>query len=62
MARKVKLINYHSSTATTTPAADIEYGEISVLHKDEATAKHQIKVANDKVASFISEAAIKTIE
>lgn len=62
MARKVKLINYHSSTATTTPAADIEYGEISVLHKDEATAKLQIKVANDKVASFISEAAIKTIE
>lgn len=62
MARKVKLINYHSSTATTTPAADIEYGEISVLHKDEATAKLQIKVANDKVASFISESAIKTIE
>ena len=62
MARKVKLINYHSSTATTTPAAAIEYGEISVLHKDEATAKLQIKVANDKVASFISEAAIKTIE
>lgn len=62
MARKVKLINYHSSTATTTPAADIEYGEISVLHKDEATAKLQIKVANDKVASFISEAAIETIE
>lgn len=61
MARKVKLINYHSSTATTTPAADIEYGEISVLHKDETTAKLQIKVANDKVASFISEDAIIAI-
>lgn len=62
MARKVKLINYHSSTAATTPAAAIEYGEISVLHKNETDAKLQIKVADDKVASFISESAIKSIE
>jgi len=59
MARNnVRLINYHSSTATTTPIDDIQYGEIAVLHKNTKDAKLQIKVSDTEVASFVTDSAI----
>lgn len=64
MARNnnVRLINYHSATASTATAADLELGEIAVLHKSKSDAKLQVKIDDSNLASFISEDAINTIK
>ena len=64
MARnnKVRLINYHSATASSATAADLSLGEIAVLHKSKSEAKLQVKIDDSNLASFISEDAINTIK
>lgn len=64
MARnnKVRLINYHSATASTATAADLSLGEIAVLHKSKPEAKLQVKIDDSNLASFISEDAINSIK
>ena len=64
MARnnKVRLINYHSATASSATAADLSLGEIAVLHKSKSEAKLQVKIDNSNLASFISEDAINAIK
>lgn len=64
MARnnKVRLINYHSATASTATAADLSFGEIAVLHKSKPDAKLQVKIDDSNLASFISEDAINAIK
>lgn len=64
MARnnKVRLINYHSATASTATAADLSLGEIAVLHKSKSEAKLQVKIDDSNLASFISEDAINSIK
>lgn len=64
MARnnKVRLINYHSATASTATAADLSFGEIAVLHKSKSDAKLQVKIDDSNLASFISENAINSIK
>ena len=64
MARNnnVRLINYHSATASTATAADLSLGEIAVLHKSKSDAKLQVKIDDSNLASFISEDAINSIK
>ena len=64
MARnnKVRLINYHSATASSATAADLSLGEIAVLHKSKSEAKLQVKIDDNNLASFISEDAINAIK
>lgn len=64
MARnnKVRLINYHSATASAATAADLSLGEIAVLHKSKSDAKLQVKIDDSNLASFISEDAINSIK
>ena len=64
MARnnKVRLINYHSATASSATAADLSLGEIAVLHKNKSEAKLQVKIDDSNLASFISEDAINSIK
>ena len=63
MARNnVRLINYHSATASSATAADLSLGEIAVLHKSKPEAKLQVKIDDSNLASFISEDAINTIK
>lgn len=64
MARNnnVRLINYHSATASSATAADLSLGEIAVLHKSKSDAKLQVKIDNNNLASFISEDAINSIK
>ena len=64
MARNndVRLINYHSATASTATAADLSLGEIAVLHKSKSDAKLQVKIDDSNLASFISEDAINAIK
>lgn len=64
MARNnnVRLINYHSATASSATAADLELGEIAVLHKSKSDAKLQVKIDDSNLASFISEDAINSIK
>lgn len=64
MARnnKVRLINYHSATASSATAADLSLGEIAVLHKSKSKAKLQVKIDDSNLASFISEDAINAIK
>lgn len=58
----VRLINYHSATASTATAADLSFGEIAVLHKSKSDAKLQVKIDDSNLASFISEDAINSIK
>lgn len=51
------LINLHNSAGTPT-AAQLEYGEIAVVHSDVTTATIYTKVSDDTVAKFITDLAV----
>ena len=51
------LINLHNNAGTPT-AAQLEYGEIAVVHSDVTTATIYTKVGDDTVAKFITDLAV----